>query len=388
MNTNLESSGLDNYGLFKGLSKQQQDQIWKFCERKEIAVGEIIIKQGTNGKNLYLIESGSFDVLDQQNNEEFILSKVGAGANVGIMAMIESGQYTATLKATEPSVVYVLPFEAIEAEYGQIKDAPYAIIIRNQLIQATEVLHNVNDATVSSLKNELAQTKKRLSFGRFVSFLIGSVTLYAFLLRLTLGSLQGKVDSTWISVTILAACLAIYIPMMKLSGFPWATYGLTLKNWKPSLWQSLKWTFVFLLLVTGLKMICLQIIPSWKNEPLFSMYGFVRYPTLSKAISLMLVYALFAPVQEFIARGAMQSSLQEFLAGKRATFWAIILSTLMFAQIHLHMTPAYALAAFFPSLFWGALYAKQRSLLGVSVSHIIIGIYVAFFLGAPLMTHS
>ena len=59
----------------------------------------------------------------------------------------------------------------------------------------------------------------------------------------------------------------------------------------------------------------------------------------------------------------------------------------MFTQIHLHLTPGYAIAVFFPSLFWGALYARHRTLVGVSVSHILIGVYVAFFLGLPLMVH-
>jgi hypothetical protein len=101
----------------------------------------------------------------------------------------------------------------------------------------------------------------------------------------------------------------------------------------------------------------------------------------------MALYAIFSPIQELIARGAMQSSLHEFLTGPRANLWAIVLSTLMFTQIHLHLTPAYALAVFFPSLFWGAMYARQRSLVGVSISHILIGVYVAFFLGMPVMVH-
>ena len=83
----------------------------------------------------------------------------------------------------------------------------------------------------------------------------------------------------------------------------------------------------------------------------------------------------------------MPSSLHEFLSGPHATRWAILLSTLMFTQIHLHLTPAYAVSAFFPSRFWGAIYARHRTLLGVSVSHVLIGVYVAFFLGLPLMVH-
>ena len=118
------------------------------------------------------------------------------------------------------------------------------------------------------------------------------------------------------------------------------------------------------------------------------MYGFTRYGPLAYAFGLMAVYCLFVPVQELIARGAMQSSLHEFLAGKHNTLWAILLSTLMFSQIHLHLNPGYAIAAFFPSLFWGAMYARQRSLLGATVSHILIGVFVAFFLGLPTMEHA
>ena len=213
-------------------------------------------------------------------------------------------------------------------------------------------------------------------------------TVLVHLLRIAMSTLIGKVDSTFISVGILVMCLVIYIPMIRRSGFPAATYGLTLRNWKSSVRQSLLWTFLFLAALTLLKLIALQLVPAWRGMPLFSWYGFTRYPTLWQAFGLMAVYSLFSPVQEFIARGAMQSSLHEFLGGPRANLWAVLLSSLMFTQIHLHLTPGYAAAVFFPSLFWGAMYARQRSLVGVSLSHILIGVYVAFFLGLPMMKHA
>lgn len=378
---------LEHFGLFNGLSDEYKNNLWKLCERKIIKKGEEIIQKGQEGKEMFLIESGEFDVLDRDGDKEFLLNKISRGASVGVMALIESGKSTATLRASKDSVVYRLPFDAFDTAFGDTKNTPYATIMRNQLLQNINFLSEANNKTVSSLKNELAAAKKRLGFGRFVAFLLGSVTLYAFLLRMLLGTLQGKVDSTWISVSVLVACLMLYIPMMKFSGFSWATYGLTLKNWWPSLVESLWWTAIFLGVVTLLKLIGLWTIPSWKAAPLFSMYGFTRYESIGTALMLIGIYTVFAPVQELIARGAMQSSLHEFLAGKYATFWAIVLSTFMFTQTHLHLTPAYALSALIASLFWGVLYARQRTLLGVSVSHILIGIYVAFFLGLPIMEH-
>jgi len=384
----LGEDKLKQFKMFDGLSDQHCKRIWELCERIEVAKGEVIIEQGTEGNDMFLIESGRFEAIHHEDGEDFIVGTVKEGQEAGVMAMVEKGKRSATLRATEPSVVYRLCFESLTSDFGDIKDDPYAVILKNQLVQSANFLRHLNDTTVNSLKKELQLTQKQLGFGRFVAFLIGGVTAYAFLLRILLDSIQGKVDSTWITVGVLVGCLVIFIPMMKLSGYPWSTYGLTLKNWKVDLMESMLWTFVFLLIITGIKYLGMLLIPSWKDADLFSFYGFTRYQHLSTAFTYMGVYCLFAPVQEFIARGAMQSSLHEFLRGKNASLWAVLLSTLMFSQIHLHLTAGYAVAAFLPSLFWGALYARNRSLLGVSLSHILIGVYVAFIMGFPLMQHS
>ena len=381
------STDLGKFRLFDGLAPDQRDKVWSLCERLEVAAGATLIEQGTMGEELYLIEAGEFAVLRRDADREYTVNHMSEGQDFGVIALFEKGVRTATLRATRPSVVYRLRFADIAAAYGDYTDAPYAVMLRNELRTHTDLLRSGNEVSMAALRRELDESKRRLSFGSFVAFLIGSVTLYAFLLRILLGASYGKIDSTFITVGILVGCLAIYVPMIRLSGFPASTYGLTLRDWKPALIESLVWTAAFLVGVTLLKLIALQLVPAWKGQPLFSMYGFTRYATLGEALGLMAMYVLFSPIQEFIARGAMQSSFHEFLSGPRSGLWAVLLSTLMFTQIHLHLTPGYAVAVFFPSLFWGALYARHRTLVGVSVSHILIGVYVAFFLGLPLMVH-
>ena len=97
----------------------------------------------------------------------------------------------------------------------------------------------------------------------------------------------------------------------------------------------------------------------------------------------MIAYALFTPAQEFITRGALQSSLQMFVGDEtRGKLWsAILLSNLMFAAAHSHTSFGLAVAVLVSGLFWGWLYAKQRSLLGVSVSHFLIGVWALFIVG-------
>jgi membrane protease YdiL (CAAX protease family) len=41
----------------------------------------------------------------------------------------------------------------------------------------------------------------------------------------------------------------------------------------------------------------------------------------------------------------------------------------------LYVSPGLALTAFVAGLFWGWLYARQRSLVGVSISHVLLGFW-------------
>ena len=55
----------------------------------------------------------------------------------------------------------------------------------------------------------------------------------------------------------------------------------------------------------------------------------------------------------------------------------------MFCATHLHMSSTFALLVVVPSVFWGILFARQGSLIGVSISHVLIGLWTLFVLGLP-----
>jgi membrane protease YdiL (CAAX protease family) len=96
-----------------------------------------------------------------------------------------------------------------------------------------------------------------------------------------------------------------------------------------------------------------------------------------------MAYSVFAPVQEFIARGCFQTSFQNFLMGKYRILIAIVISNLMFSMTHLHISIRFAFIAFIPGLFWGWQYARHKNLIGISISHIIIGLSASIFIGFP-----
>ena len=77
------------------------------------------------------------------------------------------------------------------------------------------------------------------------------------------------------------------------------------------------------------------------------------------------------------------ASLQRLLEGAEhpRTWLAIWLANLSFAMTHAHLALYFIPVVIIPGLFWGWLYARQRSLVGVSVSHVLVGVWGIFIVG-------
>ncbi len=93
-------------------------------------------------------------------------------------------------------------------------------------------------------------------------------------------------------------------------------------------------------------------------------------------------YVLFCPAQELCSRCAIQAPLYEFVDDSplRRHLTAILISNLLTAGVHIHLGLGMAFMAFLPGLFWGWLFVRHRSIVGVSISHAMIGAYSIFAL--------
>lgn len=85
--------------------------------------------------------------------------------------------------------------------------------------------------------------------------------------------------------------------------------------------------------------------------------------------------------QEIVFRGGIQSYLQFFLQGKYRTVLAILTTSVMFGMMHLVFSTRLALSIIFLSIFWGWMFARQKTLMGVVLSHMLIGTWAFFILG-------
>lgn len=162
----------------------------------------------------------------------------------------------------------------------------------------------------------------------------------------------------------------------KASGRGWAFYGVHTEDRWQHIKEAFLWSAPFLVAMTAFKVYLIETMPALEN---FTLFISPDRLTLSTLVTFV-IYCVLSPIQEFVTRGVLQSSLEAFSVGRAVTWRAILLSNGIFAFSHLHISLSFALVAFIPGLFWGWLFARQRSLIGVSFSHVLLGVWGLYVL--------
>jgi hypothetical protein len=85
------------------------------------------------------------------------------------------------------------------------------------------------------------------------------------------------------------------------------------------------------------------------------------------------VFVLTKHAQEFCARGVFQSSVERTMSGPRRVLWSVVTASVMFGAFHTFYSLPLALTSLAGRLLWGWLYHRHGTLLGVAISHFLIG---------------
>ena len=88
-----------------------------------------------------------------------------------------------------------------------------------------------------------------------------------------------------------------------------------------------------------------------------------------------IVYILTAGIQEFLARSVVQGNLMRIMVGKHTAAKAIVLSSVIFAALHIHLGFIFMIGAAILAGLEGILYEKQRNIFGVWIVHWVFGVF-------------
>jgi len=369
---------------FAGLKPKLRAALTNSLHIERFSAGDTLFREGerTGGK-LYIVLSGEvsickcgFDPLTRAPLEYEIAVR-GAEQIVGSVALLDRQPASATARCRTDVTVAVLDLDEIPS--GPLsRKVRHALTTQLSLHLATK-LRNTLSQQVEALRHEAELAGYRNAIALVLVAALSMLSVYT----LALGAIAGLDLSSEarlaITPLVILMFAAAFWSVIRLSRFPLAFYGLRLDNWRPALSFALWTSAAFVIVVAGVKWMLISLLPHVHHMSVFapaniSLDGQQQVSWLAYGV-IVVIYALFVPAQEFVARCGIQAPLYAFLGGSEIVrqSCAILVSNFAFAAAHAHTNPTFALASFIPGIFWGWLFARTHSLLAVSVSHVIIG---------------
>jgi hypothetical protein len=300
------------------------------------------------------------------------------------MSLVGEAGRSATVRTKGSVRLLKLSRLGLEALRHDEQQTAYASLLYNVSSQLAKKLANTNEATVAALQDDLEQANYRLASTEFIVSMTLIMVSYAVAFALLGFAIDNLISAHMLSGFLTMLYAAICVALIHRSPYTLPKFGFRAPaSWKQDIAEALLWTAGILAAGTAVKYALILAVPAFGSLPLFYLPG-NSLPGAS--MWYLAAYLLSIPLQEVITRSALQSSLTIFFEGAR---WkhaqAILLSNLIFAASHLHLSIYFALLTFVTGCIWGALYAKQKSLVGVSVSHVLAGVFGVQVLGIAWM---
>jgi CRP-like cAMP-binding protein len=348
----LNWDSLKEQSLLKGLSEEQILYLYKQSTQEKFLPNEVIIAEGEKTTDVYLILEGEVNILkwDEDHSSEVVIGHLGKGDTFGEMSFMDDSPRSTTVKAAKPAILLKLTKEAVATKDILIQ------LYENIAIVTINRLRNSNKMFVKNLKTIQHLFQIREHIGHFLIYLYLTLGLAVLLIS---HFFSGPIETylPW----FVTAIPALYL--IKANRFQFSHFGLNARNWLSVLLISC----LALVLVVGLvdfvniffKLSFIPLIPSEQFNH--------DWPSLE----ILPFYAAYAVVQEFVARGVLQTALQDFLhdrSGYKAWFINAIFLFLLLLPLGLQL----ATHLFLIGLPMGLLYLNQRSILGVALIHFVL----------------
>ncbi len=88
INSDYKRTLLDSLELFKGVQPEDIQELLQSCDRRDLAVGELLLSPGEKNEHVFIVLSGSLEVHVGSVSTP-ALATMGAGACVGEMSIID-----------------------------------------------------------------------------------------------------------------------------------------------------------------------------------------------------------------------------------------------------------------------------------------------------------
>lgn len=144
---------LERVPMFRLLPPEELRTLEEAASRLILEPGEAVFRQGDSADSMYIVHSGSIEVVVASGLEELVLARFAAGSLFGELAIFDDQPRSATARATEKTVVVVVPGSAVLAliERSPVAARRFLSAIAERLRGAVDLvtrlqIRNVNEA--------------------------------------------------------------------------------------------------------------------------------------------------------------------------------------------------------------------------------------------------
>jgi len=377
-----------HHPIFSGIGDHDLRAIIPFFTEVILRGDEILLQEGIDTSlNLYLVLSGELEVTKKAEQadtdalawglqHEFTIAHLTKGDAIGELSFLKRSPRSATIRSKSKSLLLSLDHENL-TKLEEAFPRAWGTIMKNMLGYVAERLKMTSANEVTALRIDVKNSLLNARANLFFSYVIGLLCVYNLAIHTIINLSMDAQRASIISAMIIVVFCVVLVLMIRQSKLPLSFFGLATKNWKPSMKETMVWSMAIVGVMVLTKWILVEYVRKYQHLPVFDFN-----PTQQRFLAFnFIIYGLHSPIQEFIARGVLQGSLQHFFSGKNVTIRAIIISNALFSATHVHLLGGLlGVIVFVPGLFWGWLYSRHENLIGVSVSHLLIGWTALFFL--------
>lgn len=365
-----------------GINTQEISLLSKYIHDEVYSAGTIILEEGIVIDYAILIQSGAIVSKKRVLNSNFKIpmNRLSDGDIISELFLKNDPDSTMEYKAISEAVIIKIDIPSIKKDKA----------LKNVYVKIIEYLvaHNYSEHRHQIIENKAV----REFFRRFINRSLIIICLYT----LCLPIISDVVGNQYLNAVTAVISIALFLMALTLfhdTQVPLTFFGLNSNNLWRSVRESAIISIIFCATATIVKYLFLtfgylssDFVLFENNTGFSSSFEIDSY----KLLYLSLLYVSICPIEEFIIRGLLQTSFYYFCSGKKIerVIISICISNLLFSMIHTHHSFIVAIGAILPGVMWGYMYYKQKSLVGVTLSHIIIGYYIIYVLGTAGFVHA
>lgn len=350
---------LNAHPIAAHLSPEAVRTIASVSEAINAKPGEVIVREGEDCADLYLLISGTLIAARKAyNGDSLDLNMMDAGDCIGELTFLAGGVRATSVRADTPCELIFIPAEALQAvpdaqsAIGELKGALSKVVVNRA--------RSMSDSMLLSLRRELEVQTLQNQFGQFLVFTISIFLISTMLFYLVAEDYVKDVYDpgfSWQTVFFLAVPCLLIIKFMRI---PLADLGIR----REGLWRSFRDSVLICIAITVPAAIYLY---GFKPDSAGTDTGVVVNGFF------LLQYLAHTVFQEVGSRGLLQGLFQKFLNDKKG-HRAVFLTSTIFASLHITFGIDAVLITFVASIIFGYVYLKQQNLIGVIVLHYWLGV--------------